>query len=64
MNREQFWQWIIENYNLPDNNCTMAPSLLSAILDFAEVLEGDEQYRFLCSMLPQIPDEIIKRVCL
>lgn len=62
MDRDQFWQWIVENYNLPDDNCTLAPSMLASILDYAEELEGIEQYKFLCRMLSDIPRRIIKKV--
>lgn len=63
MSKIEFRQWIYKNYNVPENNCTLAPSMLDAILDYAEGMEEMEQYIFLCRMLPDLPDSIIRTVC-
>lgn len=62
MDKQQFRQWIYDNYNVPGNNCTLAPSMLDGILDYAEGMEPDEQYNFLCIVLPDLPESIIRRV--
>ena len=50
MDKDEFRQWIYDNYNVPGNNCTLAPAMLDGILDYAENMEGEEQYHFLCEM--------------
>ena len=62
MDKYEFKNWIYENYNVPDDNCTMAPSMLDAILDYAEGMESEEQYEFLCEMLSSIPENILRNV--
>lgn len=68
MNKDEFRHWIYDNYNVPGNNCTLAPGMLDAILDYAEGItaaQGEaEQYEFLCRMFPQFPESIIRRVSL
>lgn len=54
MDKEQFRQWIYDNYNVPADNCTMAPSMLDAILDYAEGMGSYEQQSYLHTMFPQI----------
>lgn len=36
MDKDEFRQWIYDNYNVPGNNCTLAPAMLDGILDYAE----------------------------
>lgn len=62
MDKQQFRQWIYDNYNVPDNNCTMGPAMLDNILDYAEEMESEEQYRFLCTMLTSLPESVIRTV--
>lgn len=62
MNKEQFRQWICDNYHVPGDNCTLAPAMLDGILDYAESMEGEEQYHFLCDMFPSLPESVIRRV--
>ena len=62
MNKDEFRQWIYDNYNVPGDNCTLGPTMLDAILDYAEGMEENEQYRFLCRMLVEIPRRIIRKV--
>lgn len=63
MDKEEFRQWIYDNYNVPGNNCTLAPQMLDGILDYADNMEdGEEQYHFLCSMFPSLPESIIRSV--
>lgn len=62
MNSDEFRQWIYDNYNVPGNNCTLAPSMLDGILEWAEGLEPEEQYRFLCTVFPSLPESVIRRV--
>lgn len=66
MNKDEFRQWIYDNYNVPSNNCTLAPQMLDNILDYAEEITGreggSEGYLFLCRMLPSLPESIIRRV--
>lgn len=66
MNKDEFKQWIYDNYHVPADNCTLAPQMLDNILDYAEDIaaaQGQaEQYEFLCRMLPSLPERIIRRV--
>jgi len=56
MNKEQFRQWIFNNYNVGDNT-TMAPNLLDAILDYAERFNPKERKEFFVFMLSDIVDD-------
>lgn len=40
MSKAEFRQWIYDNYNVPGNNCTLAPAMLEGILDYAEEMGG------------------------
>ncbi len=62
MDKDEFRQWIYDNYNVPGNNCTLAPAMLDGILDYAENMTGEEQYNFLCDMFPSLPESIIRTV--
>lgn len=63
MDKDEFRQWIYDNYNVPGDNCTLAPQMLDGILDYADNMEaGEEQYLFLCSMFPSLPESIIRSV--
>lgn len=62
MDKDEFRQWIYDNYNVPGNNCTLAPAMLDGILDYAENMEGEEQYHFLCEMFPSLPESVLCRV--
>lgn len=62
MDKEEFRQWIYDNYHVPGNNCTLAPAMLDGILDYAEGMEEGEQYLFLCRMFPSLPEVIIRNV--
>lgn len=62
MNKEEFRQWIYDNYNVPGNNCTLAPTMLDGILDYAEAMEPEEQYNFFCTVFPSFPESVIRRV--
>ena len=57
IDREEFRAWIYENYNVPGNACT--PNMLDGILDYATGMPPKEQHRFLCSMFPSLPEEVI-----
>lgn len=35
---------------------------LDGILDYAEGMEPEEQYNFLCAVLPSLPESVIRRV--
>lgn len=62
MSKEEFREWIYENYNVPGNNCTLAPGMLDGILEYAERLIGEEQYNFFCTVFPSLPESVIRRV--
>lgn len=36
--------------------------MLDGILDYAEGMEPEEQYSFLCTMFPSLPESILRRV--
>ena len=58
MRKTEFRQWIYDNYNVPGDNCTLAPAMLDSILDYAEGI-GPEQ---LCAMFPSLPENVLRRV--
>lgn len=60
MNSDQFAQWIYENYTIGDN--PMARELLENVLEYAEGMESEEQYDYLCRMIPQVPETVIRTV--
>lgn len=62
MDKEEFRQWIYDNYHVPGNNCTLAPAMLDGILEYAGNMEGEEQYNFLCDMFPSLPESVIRTV--
>ena len=62
MGKEEFRQWIYDNNNVPGDNCTLAPQMLDGILDYAEGMEGEKQYHFLCEMFPSFPESVIRTV--
>lgn len=45
MSKAEFRQWIYDNYNVPGNNCTLAPAMLDGILDYAEEMGEQEDSR-------------------
>ena len=60
MNSDHFAQWIYENYTIGDN--PMARELLENVLEYAEGMEPEEQYNYLCRMIPQVPEAVIRTV--
>lgn len=62
MSKEEFRDWIYENYNVPGNNCTLAPSMLDGILEWAESMDGEERLRFFETVFPDLPDQVLRRV--
>ena len=49
MNKQEFRQWIVDNFHVGDN-CTMGPKLLDAVLDHAEGMDPVKQQWFLRRM--------------
>ena len=62
MNKEEFRQWIYDNYNVPGNNCTLAPAMLDGILDYAEGMSDKERFSFLVCTLSPLPHHILRDV--
>lgn len=62
MSKDEFRQWIYDNYNVPCDKWTLAPSMLDGILEWGESLEPKEQYRFLCMVFPRLPESVLRRV--
>ena len=60
MDRNEFAQWIFKNYTIDEN--PMARELLENVLEYAEGMKGEAQYEYLCRMIPQIPEAIIRKV--
>lgn len=60
MSKSEFAQWIYENYTIGDN--AMARELLENVLDEADGMEPGEQYDYLCRMIPQVPESVIRTV--
>ena len=60
MNKKEFLKWIMDNYNVAKTHFDY--ELLENVLDYAEGMEENDQYNFLSRMIPQIPDEIIRKV--
>lgn len=63
MEKDEFRQWIYDNYNVPADNCTLAPSMLDAILDYSDGMQEQEQHSFLCKMFQTLPESVIRKVC-
>lgn len=62
MSKAEFRQWIYDNYNVPGDNCTLAPAMLNGILDYAEEMGKEEQFEFFCCVLPSLPSNILLSV--
>jgi len=60
MNRQEFEQWVFENYTINEN--PMARELLTNIFNYADGMGETEQYDFLCRMIPQVPEQMIRQV--
>lgn len=60
MNENEFAQWIYENYTIGDN--PMARELVENVLHYAEGMEPEDQYIYLCMMIPQVPEAVIRKV--
>lgn len=60
MDKTEFAQWIYKCYNIGSN--PMARELLENVLDYAEGMSEQEQYEYLCRMIPQVPERIIRTV--
>ena len=60
MTKEEFAQWIYKNYTIGEN--AMARELLKNVLDEAEGMSPEEQYNFLCRVIPQVPECVIRCV--
>lgn len=59
LNKKEFKDWIITNYDIGNK---FSEEMLDNILSYAEGMEEDEQYLFLCTMIPQVPERIIRDV--
>ena len=64
MNKQQFRARLSRDYNIPDDNCTLAPHLLDAILDYAEGMDSDAQYHCLGAMFQytSVEESLLQRV--
>ena len=62
MNKKELKEWICDNYNVPDDNNTLAPDMLDGILEYAEYLEDGERFRFLSYTFPDLPASILREV--
>lgn len=60
MGKCEFEQWIYENYTIGEN--AMARELLENVLDAADGMGPEEQYDYLCRMIPQVPESVIRTV--
>lgn len=58
MDREEFYEYLIKNYNF---NSHIEGSMLRNILDHAEKLPEKDQYDFLCEMLDFIAESDIRK---
>lgn len=62
MGKDEFRQWIYDNYNVPGDNCTMAPAMLDGILDYADGMDGEQRLDLFKAVFPSLPEDIIRRV--
>ena len=61
MNKYEFKKWILEEY--PSVFTThFAFELLDNLLEYAENMNENMQYKYLCRMIPQVPESIIRTV--
>ena len=62
MNKEEFRDWIYENYNVPGDNTTLAPDMLDGILEWAEGMSGEDRLRFFKTVFPDLPHQVLLQV--
>lgn len=61
MNKNEFKNYIMEEF--PTVFTThFSIEMLENILDYADGMEEIEQYNFLCAMIPQIPEQEVRKV--
>ena len=61
MNKDEFKAWILQEYSAFDYN-HFALGMPGSILDYADGMNAEEQYTFLCMMIPEIPESVIRQV--
>lgn len=62
MGKDEFRNWIYENYIVPGDNCTLAPDMLDGILDYAEKLGKEDQREFFETVFPAFSPVDLDRV--
>lgn len=62
MTREEFKEWLYENYDVGSRCDSMGPDLVDNILAWAGRLSDKEMYDFLCFMFDDVPESILRRV--
>lgn len=62
MSVDEFRQWIYDNYNVPGDNCTLAPGMLDGILEYAGRMTKEERNAFFRIVFPSLPGDVIRRV--
>jgi len=64
MNREEFENFIEEEFPIVFNN-PFSREMLSNILDYGQsILDESEQYNFLCKMIPQVTERELRELYL
>lgn len=60
MNKQELYNYMIEENIIKTQK---EKELVSNILDEAEHMEEIEQYNFLCRMITNVPERILRKVC-
>lgn len=65
MNKEEFYNYIVEDtmQGKETEGNRREREIINNVLDEAEGMEEMDQYNFLCRMITNIPERVIRRVC-
>ena len=61
MDRYEFRKWILEEYETVFGT-HFAFELLDNVLEYANGMSEGDQYNYLCRMIPQVPESVIRTV--
>lgn len=62
MSREEFKNWMYENYYVGSRDDSIGPDLMDNILSYAGRMSDEDMYHFLCFMFDFVPESVIRKV--
>ena len=62
MTREEFKNWMYENYWVGTRCESIGPDLLDNVLAWAGRMSDEEMYDFLCFMFDFVPESVLRKV--